>query len=101
MTGLSVASQSVNEATPLRATVTLRNTSGVAGAEVVQLYTHQRAGSTARPVRELKAFEKVTLGPGETKQVELTVPAEELSYWAPLTYGWASIRPRLITRPLR
>ncbi|MDE1163146.1 MAG: beta-glucosidase BglX [Acidobacteriaceae bacterium] len=67
----------------LRATVTVRNTGAVAGAEVVQLYTHQRAGSASRPVRELKAFTKLTLAPGQQREVTLDVPASELAYWSP------------------
>ena len=53
------------------------------GADVVQLYTHQRAGSTSRPVRELKAFRKVTVPAHGSEKVEFTLPAEELSYWSP------------------
>ena len=62
--------------------MTLHNPSQVPGAEVVQLYTHQRAGSTSRPVRELKAYRKVTLAPGATQAVELTLRAEDLAYWS-------------------
>ncbi len=82
LSDLSLPSQEVKPGVPLRATVTLRNTSAVAGAQVVQLYTHQRSGSTSRPIRELKAFQKVQLGPGESKKITLTVPAEELSFWS-------------------
>ena len=70
----------------MHVTVQLHNNSAVAGAEVVQCYTHQRAGSTARPVRELKAFQKVTVGPNASTRVELTIPAEELSYWSPVSH---------------
>ena len=63
--------------------VQLRNTSAVAGAQVLQLYTHQRAGSSSRPVRELKSFQKVTLAPGEARTVDFAVPADELSFWSP------------------
>ena len=83
LTGLSLAAQNVQPGQPLRASFTLRNSATLAGAEVVQLYTHQRAGSGSRPVRELKAFQKITLAPGESKQLTLTVPAEELSFWSP------------------
>ena len=44
--------------------VTVENTGAVAGDEVVQLYVHQRSGSAARPVRELKGFQRVTLAAG-------------------------------------
>lgn len=83
---LQASYQAAGPSGALRASVTLRNTSGVAGAQVVQLYTHQRAGSASRPVRELKAFQKVTLAPGETRIVQLSVPAEELSFWSAATH---------------
>ena len=67
----------------LHATVTVKNSSAVAGAEVIQLYTHQRAGSTSRPIRELKAFRKVTVPPHAAETVELTFRAEDLAYWSP------------------
>ena len=67
----------------VHATVTLTNTSHMAGAEVVQLYTHQRAGSTSRPVRELKAYRKVNVPAGTSQAVELTLRAEDLAYWSP------------------
>lgn len=67
----------------LHVKVNVKNTSSVAGAQVVQLYTHQRAGSASRPVRELKAFRKVMLGPGESQIVDLSLPSEELSFWSP------------------
>lgn len=83
VSGMSLATPTVQPGMPLHATVTLRNSSTVPGAEVLQLYTHQRAGSAARPVRELEAFQKVTLAPGESRNVTLTVPAEQLSFWSP------------------
>lgn len=67
----------------LRATVTLKNDSLVAGEEVVQLYTHQRAGSTSRPVRELKGYRKVNTSPGSSSTVELSLQAQDLAYWSP------------------
>ncbi len=87
---LAVTSSNVQPGSPLQVSVTLRNDSLVPGAEVVQLYTHQRAGSAARPIRELKAFQKVTLAAGESRKVTLTVPAEELSFWS------ASLRRRVL-----
>lgn len=82
VSNLTLASGTVRTEASLTATVTVRNQSQVAGSQVVQLYTHQRAGSTARPRRELKAFAKVMLQPGESRQVTLTVPAEALRYWS-------------------
>ena len=70
----------------LHTTVTVRNTGSVAGDQVIQAYTHQRAGSASRPVRELKAFTKVHLGPGESKSVTLDIPAASLGYWSPASH---------------
>ena len=90
MSDLTVMSEKVHGSTPLQVSVKVQNTSSVAGEEVVQLYTHQRAGSASRPVRELKAFRKIALPPGETKTVQLTVAAEDLSFWSP------SLRKRVL-----
>jgi beta-glucosidase len=47
----------------------------------VQLYVGQRGTSVSLPVRELKGFQKVALGPGESKTVEFTIGREQLSFW--------------------
>lgn len=83
LNNVQVLTSDVQPGTPLQVSATLHNNSAVAGAEVVQLYIHQRAGSAARPVRELKAFQKLSVAGGQSRQVTLTVPAEELSYWSP------------------
>ena len=56
------------------------NTGKTAGSEVVQLYVHDLVGSLARPVKELKNFDKITLNPGETKTVTFTLPASSLGF---------------------
>ena len=66
----------------LEVTVDVTNTGPVTGDEVVQLYIHQRYGSAARPVRELKGFQRVTLAPGETRAVRFPLGPGELSYWS-------------------
>ena len=48
---------------------------------MVQLYVHQRHGSAARPVRELKGFRRVHLRAGESRTVDLTVGPDELRHW--------------------
>lgn len=60
--------------------VTVRNVGRRAGAEVVQLYTHRLCAETTRPVRELKAFERIYLEPGEEKTVHFTIPKEWFAY---------------------
>ena len=49
--------------------------------EVVQLYTHDRTASVTRPVRELKAFRKVALAPGQSEVVRFTLRAADLSFY--------------------
>jgi beta-glucosidase len=68
--------------------VDLTNAGAVAADEVAQLYIHQRHGSAARPIRLLKGFERVTLTPGQTRQVQFTLTADDLSYWSSVTRGW-------------
>ena len=60
--------------------VEIKNTGKRAGKEVAQLYIRDPVASRSRPVRELKAFEKVALAPGETRLVTLRVPVRELGF---------------------
>jgi beta-glucosidase len=64
----------------LEVAVSVKNTGSREGQEVVQLYTRDPVASRSRPLRELKAFEKIALKPGETKRVTLRVPAESLGF---------------------
>lgn len=64
----------------LEASVTVTNTGARAGQEVVQLYTRDPVASRSRPLRELKAFEKIALKPGESKRVTFKVPVESLGF---------------------
>ncbi len=59
----------------------VKNTSNRAGEEVAQFYIRQRGTSVARPVRELKGFQKVSLAPGESKTVEFTLGRAQLAFW--------------------
>jgi beta-glucosidase len=56
------------------------NSGKIAGTEVVQLYVRNTSASVEQPLRELKGFERVTLGPGESKHVELPLGFKELSF---------------------
>jgi beta-glucosidase len=64
------------------------NTGDRRGKEVVQLYVRDPEASVARPVRELKAFAKADLDPGETTVVEFTLAARDLSYWSTSVNDW-------------
>ena len=70
-------------------TCQITNTGDRRGSEVVQLYVRDPKASVARPVRELKAFAKVDLDPGETTAVEFALNARDLSYWSTTLNGWA------------
>jgi beta-glucosidase len=73
----------------INVTADIANSGTRAGDEVVQLYVHQQTGASARPVRELKGFQRVNLKPGETRQVRFTLAAGDLRYWTAETSSWA------------
>ncbi|KAJ9488659.1 hypothetical protein VN97_g4639 [Penicillium thymicola] len=66
---------------PVTASVTVSNTGSVAGAEIVQLWVVPPKTDVSRPVRELKAFQKVFLQPGESKTVQLVVEKKLATSW--------------------
>ncbi len=84
---LRLAKNQLAPADLLQATVDLTNTGAVAGDEVVQLYVSARGSRVERAVRELKAFARVSLAPGETRQVSLSVPVADLAYYDE-SRGW-------------
>ena len=71
-----------------RVSVDVQNVGGRAGVEVVQLYIRDLVGSTTRPVKELRGFQRIALGPEEKKTVSFTLGPGELSVlddnWKPL-----------------
>ncbi|MFO1226398.1 beta-glucosidase BglX [Roseateles sp.] len=79
---LMLSQPSLKASETLKVSVKLRNTGARKADEVVQLYVRQKAGSSARPVRELKAFRRVSLDAGATQTVSFDLPASELQYWS-------------------
>ena len=69
-------------------TIPITNTGDCAGAETVQLYIRDVKSSVERPVKELKAFQKVFLQPGETRQVSLTIDKSALSFYDDRIASW-------------
>jgi len=61
--------------------ITVTNTGGLAGEEIVQCYTRDLAADIARPVMELKGFEKIKLNAGESRVVTFRLSEKDLSYW--------------------
>ena len=66
----------------------LKNTGSFEADEVVQLYVHRPNATIEWPLKELKAFERVTLKAGESKTVNLTIPVDQLKYWDETSYDW-------------
>lgn len=79
--GLTLSSTSIPMGGELTAKVTIKNTSNVAGTEVAQLYIRDLVGSIVRPVKELKGFQRVTLNPGESKEVEFKLTTDDLAFY--------------------
>lgn len=62
----------------VKVNASIKNNSKIRGKEVIQVYVRDLVSSIMTPVKQLKAFEKVTLEPGETRQIVLEVPTHEL-----------------------
>lgn len=66
----------------------IKNTGKVASDEVPQVYVHRVNPSVEWPEKELKAFDRVALNPGETKTVTLKIPVKSLQYWNEKKQAW-------------
>nr|WP_246717616.1 glycoside hydrolase family 3 N-terminal domain-containing protein [Microvirga flocculans] len=78
--GAALAKAQLSEGEALEVSVNVTNTGARDGQEVVQLYIRDPVASRSRPLRQLKAFEKIALKAGETKRVTLRVPVESLGF---------------------
>ena len=78
---LRVGAASGRAADPVRVSVDVTNAGTRVGDEVVQLYLRDDAASVARPVRELRAFRRITVRPGETRSVELVLGPGDLALY--------------------
>ena len=85
---LTANSQQLTADGTITFTIPVTNTGSRAGAETVQLYIHDVKSSVERPYKELKAFQKVFLQPGETQQVSLTIDRSALSFYDEAGNGW-------------
>lgn len=85
---LRVARAEVAEGEPVAAEIELRNVSSRPGREVVQLYLADCEASLPRPPRELVAFAKVELQPGESRTVSFELPPRALAFWDPAARAW-------------
>ncbi|MET4693645.1 glycoside hydrolase family 3 N-terminal domain-containing protein [Endozoicomonas lisbonensis] len=78
---LSVSKDTVKFGETQQVTVVVTNDGQVEASEVVQCYIRQTVADTTRPERELKDFRKITLKPGESREVTLTLTPEKLSFY--------------------
>lgn len=85
---LTLGAESITAGQALSITVTVTNTGDRTADEVAQLYVHQQYGSASRPVRELKGFQRITLEPGESRELAFTVGEPELRYWNAAVRDW-------------
>lgn len=88
ITDLTLDKNSISPNDSQTITVNVRNTGSRRGDEVVQLYIHQRYGSAIRPIRELKGFKRISLEPGESKKVTLTLTPDHRRYWSAQSKSW-------------
>lgn len=87
---LSLSAQGIGPEDTLQVSVDITNTGRYAGKEVVQLYVRDVAASLQRPEKELKAFAKVHLEPGECKTVTLVIDREALAYYDDQLEEWVA-----------
>lgn len=78
---LKLDKASITENQKINVSVDVKNTGNYDGEEVVQLYIRDLVGSVARPVKELKGFEKVLIRKGETKTVNFEIGVEDLKFY--------------------
>ncbi len=76
----ALASSEIAADGTLTVSCTVTNTGDRAGSDVAQLYVRDLVASLARPVKELKGFEKVTLAPGESRRLTFNIPASDLGF---------------------
>ena len=87
---LRVNSATIAPDQPLVVTLDVTNTGIRAGQEVVQLYVCDEKAKLARPEKELKSFEKISLAPGETKAVTFRLDMRAFSYFDDFRHAWVA-----------
>lgn len=78
---LQLSNNSMNENGKITASVTVTNTGNYDADEIVQMYIRDMVGSVARPVKELKGFERIHLKKGESRTVSFDITAEQLKFY--------------------
>lgn len=85
---LKISATQIKDTDTLHVSVTVTNTGKRAGKEVVQLYVAPKDAKFVRPVRELRAFEKIALEAGESKEINFILEKRAFSYWNTTLHDW-------------
>lgn len=85
---VKVPAKTIKIGDKLKFSVDITNAGDVDGAEAVQVYVSDLKSSLPRPVKELKAFDKVFLSKGETKTVQFELDKDAFSFYDPTKHGW-------------
>ena len=86
----TVDSKTIGMGDSITVSVPVTNTGKVPGQEVVQLYIADNKASVVRPPKELKAFKKVALLPGQTEVVKFTIGKDALSFFDDKAHAWTA-----------
>jgi len=89
-TNLTVDKSVVRDTEVLTVSLTVKNTGARPGREVVQLYVHERQPRLRRPQKELKAFAKVSLRPGEEREIHFQLSERDFAFYDPAARAWAT-----------
>jgi beta-glucosidase len=88
-TGISADKPNPSDEEGVHISVKVKNTGSRAGREVVQVYVRERDARVARPDKELRAFAKVSLAPGEEKTVNFALSQRDFAYWDTRLHNWS------------
>jgi len=86
--GLEISQKKMEREDTLTVNVTIRNSGGMTGDEVVQLYIHDVKASVEREIKSLKGFARVSLNPGEQKKVSFKIDKRHLSFYDVNSQSW-------------
>lgn len=84
----TLSSKEISADGSITITVPVTNTGNVEGKEIVQLYIQDEKSSLPRPIKELKRFKKITLAPGQTKEVTFTITPQDLKFFDDTKHEW-------------
>jgi beta-glucosidase len=88
-TGIKASTSSIKDSDDLTVEVSVKNTGPVAGKEVIQLYLREQHPLVLRPEKELRAFQKVALSPGEEKTVTFRLSKRDFAYYDTAVRTWS------------